>query len=52
MNETEDVPTRRFWESIEANALLGQKHTDWDLYLTRIKALVQMIEDRMNRFEM
>lgn len=42
-----EVPTKVLWEKIEMQALLGQRHLKWDLYLARIKALVDMIEDRM-----
>ena len=51
MAQKHDVATQRLWELIEANAMLAQKHTKWDLYLTRIKVLVEMIEDRISRFE-
>ena len=51
MNEKKDIPTSELWALIEANALLAQKHTKWDMYLTHIKVLVQMIEDRIKRYQ-
>ena len=47
----EDASTSELWALIEANALLAQKHVKWDLYLLRIKAVVQKIEERMERFK-
>ncbi len=51
MSDRKDVPTGDLWALIEANALLAQKHTKWDLYLTRIKVLVEMIENRIERHQ-
>ena len=51
MSDKEDVPIGKLWGFIEANAILGQKHTKWDLYLTRIKVLVEMIENRIERHQ-
>ena len=51
MTQEHDVTSQKLWALIEANALLAQKHTKWDLYLIRIKVLVEMIEGRMERFK-
>ena len=51
MNSEKTVPINRFWAVIEANAQLAQKHLDWELYLLRIKAAVEMIESRMEQHQ-
>ena len=47
MKDLEEVPTSLLWAKIEKNAQLGQTHLDWELYLIRIKVLIQMIERRI-----
>jgi len=51
MNSEKTVPINRFWAVIEANAQLAQQHLDWELYLLRIKAAVEMVEARMEKYK-
>ena len=41
------VPTQQFWEAIEHNAQMGQRHVNWVEYLDNIKVLCALIDERV-----
>lgn len=47
MKTFDKVPTSQFWEAIEHNAQMGQRHLNWVEYLDNIKVLCALIDERI-----
>ena len=47
MKTFDKVPTQQFWEAIEHNARMGQRHVNWVEYLDNIKVLCALIDERV-----
>ena len=47
MKTFDKVPTQQFWEAIEHNAQMAQRHLNWVEYLDNIKVLCALIDERI-----
>ena len=51
MKTFDKVPTSQFWEAIQHNAQMGQRHLSWVEYLDNIKVLCALIDERVETFQ-